>query len=242
MTATADRAAVNPGTVVAGGVQRVLELARTWLVWDGTPRVAEDGARVYTPSKAIRRHADHLIDHLAEIEALLAGAPTEPGQRLGPVHRGRAERSRAAPAPDRPGLPAPAERGGPAGVGQAARVALDDPRDRRARRGALVRRAGRRPDPARRDIAEPRPRADRPSWAPTGQRGRRGRSVRAAAGQRGPRPVSAGDAPAAGDGAWTGAARCPVRPPPAWLPAPRSRPAPPPPVARPARPPSRRAS
>jgi hypothetical protein len=78
MTATADRAAVNPGTVVAGGVQRVLELARTWLAWDGTPRVAEDGARVYTPSKAIRRHADHLIDHLAEIEALLAGVPTEP--------------------------------------------------------------------------------------------------------------------------------------------------------------------
>ena len=78
MTATADRAAVNPGTVVAGGVQRVLELARTWLAWDGTPRVAEDGARVYTPNKAIRRHADHLIDHLAEIEALLAGAPAEP--------------------------------------------------------------------------------------------------------------------------------------------------------------------
>src|ERR1700750_1398873 len=78
MTATADRATVTPGTVVAVGVQRVLELARTWLAWDGTPRVAEDGARVYTPNKAIRRHADHLIDHLAEIEALLAGAQTEP--------------------------------------------------------------------------------------------------------------------------------------------------------------------
>lgn len=78
MTATTDRAAANPGTVVTDGVERVLELARTWLAWDGTPRVAEDGARVYTPNKAIRRHADHLVDHLAEIEALLAGTQTEP--------------------------------------------------------------------------------------------------------------------------------------------------------------------
>jgi hypothetical protein len=78
MAATADRAAVNPGTVVADGVQRVLELARTWLAWGGTPRVAEDGTRVYTPGKAIRRHADHPVDRLAEIEALLAGAQTEP--------------------------------------------------------------------------------------------------------------------------------------------------------------------
>jgi hypothetical protein len=39
--------------------------------------VAEDGERLYTPHKAIRRHVDHLIDHLAQIEALLAGQPTE---------------------------------------------------------------------------------------------------------------------------------------------------------------------
>jgi hypothetical protein len=78
MTATADLAGVNPGSVVVDGVQRVLELARTWLAWDGTPRVAEDGDRLYTPNKAIRRHTDHMIDHLAEIEALLAGQETEP--------------------------------------------------------------------------------------------------------------------------------------------------------------------
>jgi hypothetical protein len=78
MTTAPDRATANPGTVVVDGTRRVLELARTWLAWDGTPRVAEDGARVYTPGKVIRRHADHLIDHLAEIEALLAGAETEP--------------------------------------------------------------------------------------------------------------------------------------------------------------------
>jgi hypothetical protein len=34
--------------------------------------------RVYTPHKAIRRVADHLIDHLAEIEAHAAGADTIP--------------------------------------------------------------------------------------------------------------------------------------------------------------------
>ncbi len=57
-------------------VERTLVLARTWPAWDGRPRVADDG-RLFTPHKAIRRTADHLVDHLAEVEALLAGAPTE---------------------------------------------------------------------------------------------------------------------------------------------------------------------
>jgi DNA-binding transcriptional MerR regulator len=68
----------NPAELVAGGVERTLELASTWLAWDGRPRPTEDGTRVYTPNKVIRRQADHLIDHLAEVEALLAGRPTEP--------------------------------------------------------------------------------------------------------------------------------------------------------------------
>jgi hypothetical protein len=34
--------------------------------------------RVYTPHKAIRRTADHLLDHLAELEARLAGQPRLP--------------------------------------------------------------------------------------------------------------------------------------------------------------------
>jgi hypothetical protein len=42
--------------------------------------VAADGVRLYTPNKAIRRRADHLVDHLAEIEALLAGEPTVPDE------------------------------------------------------------------------------------------------------------------------------------------------------------------
>lgn len=78
ITEPAAGAEPNPAELVAAGVQRFLELARTWLAWDGRPLVSEDGDRVYTPNKAVRRQADHLVDHLAEIEALLAGAPTEP--------------------------------------------------------------------------------------------------------------------------------------------------------------------
>jgi hypothetical protein len=70
----------NPGSVVAAGVARILELARTWLAWDGTPSLAEDGERLYTPHKAIRRHTHHLIDHLAEIEALLDGRDSRPDE------------------------------------------------------------------------------------------------------------------------------------------------------------------
>ena len=66
-----------PGLVDAG-VQRTLELARTWLAWDGNPRVGEDPDRIYTPHKALRRHTDHLVDHLAHFECLLAGVETVP--------------------------------------------------------------------------------------------------------------------------------------------------------------------
>lgn len=68
----------DPGKAVEESTARFLELARTWIRWDGTPRVTADGERIFTPHKAIRRHADHLIDHLAQIEALLAGVPTRP--------------------------------------------------------------------------------------------------------------------------------------------------------------------
>jgi hypothetical protein len=68
----------NPGTQVEDAVEHCLEVAATWLAWDGRPAVSEDCDRVYTPHKAVRRIADHLIDHLAEVEALLAGVPTEP--------------------------------------------------------------------------------------------------------------------------------------------------------------------
>jgi hypothetical protein len=66
----------DPADVVAGIVDEVLRLVDTWPAWDGRPRPIDD--RVYTPHKAVRRVADHLIDHLAEVEARLAGEPTIP--------------------------------------------------------------------------------------------------------------------------------------------------------------------
>jgi hypothetical protein len=70
----------NPADVLVGTVDHVLNVAETWLWWDGRPievPVAGEPSRIYTPHKAIRRVADHLVDHLAELEARLAGFPTE---------------------------------------------------------------------------------------------------------------------------------------------------------------------
>ncbi|GAA2565957.1 hypothetical protein GCM10010424_04130 [Streptomyces lienomycini] len=72
-TAAATR---TPAEAVTGTVDHVLALAATWTRWDGRP--AHAGDRLYTPHKAIRRVADHLIDHLAELEARLAGEETQP--------------------------------------------------------------------------------------------------------------------------------------------------------------------
>ncbi|MFB9239794.1 hypothetical protein ACFFWC_30435 [Plantactinospora siamensis] len=61
----------HPARVLEELVAHALRLAETWPEWDGRPlRVAD---RVYTPHKAVRRLADHLLDHLAEVEARLAG-------------------------------------------------------------------------------------------------------------------------------------------------------------------------
>ena len=68
----------DPGELIEHATDKVLTLARTWLAWDGRPYVADDGERVYTPHKAVRRYGDHLVDHLAEVEAVLAGAPSGP--------------------------------------------------------------------------------------------------------------------------------------------------------------------
>jgi hypothetical protein len=76
MSETPATDARHPADVVTGMVRQVLALAETWTRWDGRPLPADD--RIYTPHKAIRRVTDHLIDHLAEIEARLAGVTTIP--------------------------------------------------------------------------------------------------------------------------------------------------------------------
>jgi hypothetical protein len=70
----------DPGARVQRAVEQCLDIAQTWLAWDGRAHVSEDGDRIYTPHKAVRRIADHVIDHLAEVEALLAGVETTPDE------------------------------------------------------------------------------------------------------------------------------------------------------------------
>jgi hypothetical protein len=66
----------DPAEVVTDMVDHVLRLVDTWPAWDRTIR--EVDSRVYTRHKAVRRVVDHMIDHLAEVDARLAGEPTIP--------------------------------------------------------------------------------------------------------------------------------------------------------------------
>ncbi|MGH7640610.1 MAG: hypothetical protein ACREOL_06850 [Candidatus Dormibacteria bacterium] len=68
--------------VVSAMVEHVLQVAATWPDWDGRPRAVpvegEAEPRLYSPHKALRRVADHMLDHLAELEMRLAGLESEP--------------------------------------------------------------------------------------------------------------------------------------------------------------------
>jgi hypothetical protein len=66
----------DPASLVPDAVDEVLRLAATWLAWDGAPRFGDGNA--WTPHKALRRVANHLLDHLAEIEALVVGESAVP--------------------------------------------------------------------------------------------------------------------------------------------------------------------
>lgn len=60
----------EPADAIQEMVSHVLKLAETWVAWDGTPVTIDN--RVYTPHKAMRRVADHMVDHLAQLETHLA--------------------------------------------------------------------------------------------------------------------------------------------------------------------------
>jgi hypothetical protein len=66
----------DPAAAIQEMVDHVMRLAGTWTRWDGRPCPVDD--RIYTPHKAIRRVADHMLDHLAQLEADAAGAPSVP--------------------------------------------------------------------------------------------------------------------------------------------------------------------
>lgn len=65
-----------PATLVEDAVTDILARAEHWLGWDGRPVFRSGNA--WTPHKVLRRVADHLLDHLAELECRLAGQPTVP--------------------------------------------------------------------------------------------------------------------------------------------------------------------
>jgi hypothetical protein len=76
---TAERPSVDarpPARAIDDMVAHVLALAERWTTWDGEPR--QSGDREYTPHKAVRRVADHMIDHLAQLAAHEAGVPSLP--------------------------------------------------------------------------------------------------------------------------------------------------------------------
>jgi hypothetical protein len=68
----------DPGQAIDEMVEHVLGLAETWLAWDG--KLVSGLGRGYTPHKVIRRVADHMIDHLAQLDARLAGVPSLPDE------------------------------------------------------------------------------------------------------------------------------------------------------------------
>lgn len=72
----------NPGRLVVAAVEECLSIAATWLAWDGRPiaRTLDGRPGTWTPHKAMRRISDHLVDHLHEVEALLAGAEPVPDE------------------------------------------------------------------------------------------------------------------------------------------------------------------
>jgi hypothetical protein len=95
----------NPGQLVSDSVEACLEIAATWHAWDGRPvaRTVDGKPNTWTPAKALRRITDHLIDHLQQVEALLAWGSDPPGTPRGAD--GAWPASRQAPSRELAGVP-----------------------------------------------------------------------------------------------------------------------------------------
>ena len=103
------REAGNPGQLVSDSVEACLEIAATWHAWDGRPvaRTVDGKPNTWTPAKALRRITDHLIDHLQQVEALLAWGSTPPsGDTPDPDGPGTPRGPAASPPFTAPGRPA----------------------------------------------------------------------------------------------------------------------------------------
>ena len=69
-------ASADPDELVLLAVEDALAHAETWIGWGGDAVLSHGNA--WTPHKALRRIADHLVDHLCQIEARTAGEPPVP--------------------------------------------------------------------------------------------------------------------------------------------------------------------
>jgi hypothetical protein len=63
----------DPEAAMRSALDACLATAETWLGWSGQARVGIGS--VWTPHKVLRRITDHFIDHLAQVEAFVAGLP-----------------------------------------------------------------------------------------------------------------------------------------------------------------------
>ncbi len=68
----------HPADAIDQMVAEFMALADTWTSWDGKPIpiTTSYGQRMYTPNKALRRMNDHMVDHLAQLQAELIGQAT----------------------------------------------------------------------------------------------------------------------------------------------------------------------
>ncbi|MHB8630509.1 MAG: hypothetical protein ACYC9W_01095 [Candidatus Limnocylindria bacterium] len=64
-------AAPEPHELVVMAAEEALERAETWIGWNGAAVMSFGNA--WTPHKALRRIADHFVDHLCQIEARASG-------------------------------------------------------------------------------------------------------------------------------------------------------------------------